>query len=173
LTCRGHRWNNEIGKDDLDFKIFEERSRRNYLRKWGRWIRNDSYMKPIVYPRYRKLLNINNSNSIPSDKLYDLINLLEPWFDYVNVDMNIAQSYIDNEQPNTDFNLSDKFNIIDSSDINVDISTNTFSQQEFDYITMLPQIIQDSGQIGEFSLGMLKINIVSMEDHNKELIIRK
>ena len=33
LTCRGHRWNEQVGKDDDYYKIVSQRAARNYLRK--------------------------------------------------------------------------------------------------------------------------------------------
>ena len=56
LTCRGHRWNKEIGKNDDEFKIFEEQARKHYLKKWGSWIKNDEYGHPILSPVYKKKL---------------------------------------------------------------------------------------------------------------------
>ena len=52
LTCRGHKWNEEVGKEDNDFPIFEENARRNYLRKWGTWIANDEFCHPVIYDKY-------------------------------------------------------------------------------------------------------------------------
>lgn len=62
LTCRGHRWNKEVGKNDDEFKQFEENARKHYLQKWGSWIQNDSFGHPILVPVYNKKIIINNSN---------------------------------------------------------------------------------------------------------------
>ena len=62
LTCRGHRWNKEIGKNDEEFAIFESKARKNYIRKWGSWIKNDELGHPILSPVYRKKLIITNPN---------------------------------------------------------------------------------------------------------------
>ena len=73
LTCRGHRWNKEIGKNDDEFKVFEERARKYYLKKWGSWVKNDDWGYPIISPVYRKKLILINENS-------ELREFLDPWF---------------------------------------------------------------------------------------------
>jgi glycosyltransferase involved in cell wall biosynthesis len=51
LTCRGHRWNEQIGKDDNYYKIVSARASRNYLRKWGSWIKNDEFQYPYYFTK--------------------------------------------------------------------------------------------------------------------------
>ena len=136
LTCRGHRWNDkaggDIGKNDDQYKIFEQRARKYYLKKWGSWIKNDEWGHPILSPVYNKKLIIKNSN--PSlEQLYD-------WFN-------------------------------DNDDIVVEIDGNTFTQQDAQYITMLNDIVADSGTIGTFQLGNLSITINTIHDRSKDLII--
>ena len=48
LTCRGHRWTEEIGKDDDFFLQAQSRAQKNYLRKWGVFIKNDLFLHPVV-----------------------------------------------------------------------------------------------------------------------------
>ena len=55
-------------------------------------------------------------------------------------------------------------------DIIVEIDGNNFNQQDFVIIQQLGAIIEDSGEIGEFELGNLKINISSLKSYEKELI---
>lgn len=62
LTCRGHRWNKEVGKNDNEFKTFEFNARKYYLKKWGSWIKNNEFGHPILTPVYRKKIIINNEN---------------------------------------------------------------------------------------------------------------
>jgi glycosyltransferase involved in cell wall biosynthesis len=135
LTCRGHRWNDkaggEIGKNDDLYKIFEEKARKYYLKKWGTWIKNDEYQHPILSPVYRKKIIIHNENP----------NLI-PIYDWFN----------------------------EGEDIIVIIDGNTFTQQDFQYITQLNDIIKDNGSIGEFKLGNITIKINKIEDISKNLI---
>jgi hypothetical protein len=56
------------------------------------------------------------------------------------------------------------------NDIVVKINKNTFTQQDFDLIQILPAIIQDSGALGTFKLGNLEITINHLETYEKNLI---
>lgn len=55
-------------------------------------------------------------------------------------------------------------------DIIVEIDGNKFTEQDFQIIQQLSAIIQDSGSIGEFELGNLKIKIDVIKDYSKNLI---
>ena len=55
-------------------------------------------------------------------------------------------------------------------DIIVEIDGNTFTQQDFMVIQQLNDIIKDSGEIGEFKLGNIKIKINNLKDNSSELI---
>tara|TARA_R110001583_G_scaffold33731_5_gene113816 strand:+ start:3011 stop:4135 length:1125 start_codon:yes stop_codon:yes gene_type:complete len=55
-------------------------------------------------------------------------------------------------------------------DIIVEVNGNLFNQQDFQVIQKLNDILKDSGEIGEFELGNLKITINSLEEHQNELI---
>ena len=58
----------------------------------------------------------------------------------------------------------------DFEGIVVVIDGNTFTQQDYQIIQQLPAIFQDSGEIGEFELGNLKINIGSLETFERDFI---
>jgi glycosyltransferase involved in cell wall biosynthesis len=73
LTCRGHRWTEEIGKNSDDFQKAEEKARKYYIKKWGSWIKNDEYQHPILTPVYNKKLILTNAHP-------QLEQALEPWF---------------------------------------------------------------------------------------------
>lgn len=162
LTCRGHRWTKEIGKNDDYFTKVEEKARYNYIRKWGSWIENDSYQHPVIPPRYDRGIEITNSNS---DSLY----MLEPWFDNIKSDYG-HDFYIKNTQSNTSIDLSKKFvdNLI--NDVVVKVDMKTFTKSDMQFIHQLNKIIQESGEPGEFKLGNLHIVINKVEDKVNELI---
>jgi glycosyltransferase involved in cell wall biosynthesis len=71
----------------------------------------------------------------------------------------------DNENLNQ---LYDWFN--DGEDIIIEIDGNTFTQQDFEYISNLNDIVQDSGEIGTFELGNIKVTINNIKDYSKDLI---
>ena len=160
MTCRGHRWNEGVGIENADYKETMDKGRREFLRKWGEWIQNDSYQYPIINPKYNKGLVIENCND-------QFIEMLEPWFDTLYVDCDY-EPYIQKEQKRTVTDLLDRLKPYDNekqNDIIVKIDTQKFTQQDYVYINQLSAIIQDSGKIGEFELGNLKINIMRIEEY--------
>jgi len=73
-----------------------------------------------------------------------------------------------NSNPQLEQALEPWFN--DGKDIIVEVDGNTFSQQDYQIIQQLNSIIKDSGEIGEFELGNLKITINSLKEYQNELI---
>lgn len=55
-------------------------------------------------------------------------------------------------------------------DIIVEVDGNNFTQQDFQLITQLNDIIKDSGDIGTFKIGNLEVSINSLEEYQKDLI---
>jgi hypothetical protein len=168
LTCRGHRWTEQVGQDDDYFKHVSERAARNYLRKWGTWVENDEYQYPIITPKYNVAFRVENCNN-------DLLKLLEPFCDRIYSDAEWVK-YITLEQPNTMYDLtkrchsltdSDRF---DYDDIVVEIDGSRFTQQDLNYLQMLPKIITESGEPGTFNLGNLTITIVTIKSYLEDLI---
>jgi len=170
LTCRGHRWNKGIGVENSDYKITMNRCRRDFIRKWGGWIRNNEYQFPIINPKYNISFIVKNCN-------IDILRLLEPWCDviYIKDEMQVLTThYMDEEQPNTKFDLAKRIKPIEHSipneNIQVYLDRVTFNQQDFNIIQQLPEIIQDSGEIGVFELGNFQIKINNLETFEKDLI---
>ena len=171
LTCRGHRWNKEIGKNDDEFQIFEKNARRNYLRKWGSWISNDEFQMPIIKPKYNVTFKVHNNN-------IKLLEALEPWCSKYYGDGPWVQYdfYIKNEQPNTKFNLKEKIKPLESNSndenkgVVVSIDGNQFTQQDYQFITVLPEVLEEGGEIGEFELGNMKVQINDLTTFEKDLI---
>ena len=166
LTCRGHRWNNQIGKDDEYYQIVSNKAARNYLRKWGTWIKNDEYQYPIISHRYDISFVVKNCH-------YDALYNLEPWCNRIYIeDEKIANLYIQNEQPNTKFDLNKKINnphIKGDIIIHFDIKDN-ITQQSYNIIQNLPDIITNSGYVGEFELDCFKFDIKNIKYYEDKLI---
>jgi hypothetical protein len=168
LTCRGHRWTEQVGRDDDYFKQVSEKAGRNYIRKWGSWIKNDEWQHPIILPKYNVALRVKNCTD-------QLLHLLEPWGDRIYSDAEWMK-YIVLEQPKTLMDLRKRCHSLteldkyDYDNIIVELDGKQFTQQDFDIIQNLSAIIQDSGEIGTFTLSNLKITIVSMETYEKNLI---
>lgn len=73
-----------------------------------------------------------------------------------------------NPNPQLEQVLEPWFN--EGEDIIVEIDENNFTQQDFQIIQQLNDIIKDSGEIGEFELGNLKIKITALNEYQNDLI---
>lgn len=175
LTCRGHRWNEQIGKDDEYYKKVSNKASRNYLRKWGSWIANDEFQYPIIRPKYNIAYVVKNC-TLP------LVEILEPWCDrlYIDDEMQVLKdSYISKEQLNTQFDLKKRIFIsryndpLGENDIIVEFDGKQLTSESFNLLNQLPQIIDDNGEVGTFELGIFKVSINSIIDYTKELITIK
>ena len=165
LTCRGHRWTEQVGKDDEYFKQASNRAAKNYLRKWGSWIKNDEYQYPIIVPKYNIGFKVNNCN-------IDMLQALEVWCSTISSDASYAQ-WIEEEQKNTSFDMLERVKPWNSgldNDIIVEFDASKLTQQSFGIIQQLPMILQESGEIGEFELDIFKIKIKSLKTYEKDLI---
>jgi glycosyltransferase involved in cell wall biosynthesis len=165
LTCRGHRWNEQVGKDDDYFKIVSNRAAKNYLRKWGSWIKNDEYQYPIIPSKYDIGFIIKNCS-------YQVLETLELWCSTIYVDCDYKQ-YIEREQLNTSFNLYDRIKPYDNekqNEILVSFDATQLNQNNFQLLQQLPDIIKDNGEIGSFELDIFKIDIIQMNEYQNDLI---
>ena len=165
LTCRGHRWTEQVGKDDEYYKMVSNRASRNYLRKWGSWIKNDEFQYPIISPKYDIGFIIENCN-------HQILSLLEPWCSTMYVDCDYKE-YINQEQPNTSYDLSERIYPYDNEKQNyilVKFNGNKFNQSSFSLITMLPEIIQQTNDLGSFELDIFTIDIINLTTFENTLI---
>lgn len=163
MTCRGHRWNDGVGKENPDYKDIMSRCEREYQRKWGDWIQNDALQYPIINPCYDKQIRIFNGNP-------DTLALLEPWANSIYYDgskKDIAD-YIEKEQPRSVMNLSSKINRDGAfTDITIRVDGSTFTQQDYIYIRQLNAILsQNKPEVGKFKLGNLEIQVNRYEEKN-------
>jgi len=170
LTCRGHRWTEEVGKDDDYFKKVSERAGRNYLRKWGSWIKNDEFQHPIILPKYNVAFVVKNCDGI-------LLEALEPWCDRIYIENeDIVDIYIDREQPNTKFDLTKRVFILANNhpewenDIVVEFDATQLNNNNFQIISQLSEIIKESGEVGDFEIDIFKIIISHLEEYQNNLI---
>ena len=177
MTCRGSRFA-DGAKRNPDGQVFmknretdewlkqNEKSTREFLRKWGHFCKHDALMKPIVPPKYD--IGIIIKNCTPQ-----LLEALEPWCSTIYTDLEEFVLYEMKEQPKTSFNLSDRIKYYDSeknNEILVEIDGNTFDNEEFRHIQNLSEIIQGSGEVGRFELGNLMLEIVQLNTYENNLI---
>ena len=175
MTCRGSRRNTvdkakNIYEDSPEWLAQNQRSTRNFIRKWGHFVKHDALMKPIIPPKYDIGIILDNNNM-------ELLHALEPWCSniYCGVGVDLRQNYITKEQPNTIMDLSKRvlpYNNEKNNEILITVGS-TFTQQDFQYIQQLPEILADSGEPGfHGELGNLIVEIFDkMNTYEKELII--
>ena len=126
---------------------------------------HDALLVPIVPPKYNIGIVLSNANA-------KLIDVLEPWCDCLCVDCDFT-SYLENEQPNTDYNLADRIHQDKEcdSDIKVFIDGSTFSENDYQVINQLSQIIQNSGEPNnKYVLGNINVEIKDKKEYTKDLI---
>jgi glycosyltransferase involved in cell wall biosynthesis len=95
FTSRGSRFNKHAGgsagTNSQEWVYTTNKNGRNFIRKWGHFIKHDRLMKPIIPPKYNFGFIISNCNE-------DFLHALEPWADTCYVDCEY-ENYIIEEQP--------------------------------------------------------------------------
>jgi hypothetical protein len=161
MTCRGSRFNPTLttpGQNSNEWEAQNIRSTRNFIRKWGHFVKHDKMMKPIVPHKYDVEFEVSNCD-------LKMIEALEPWCDRMSVDcsQDVINQYIQSEQPNTKFDLSKKFNMNEKSDIIVEFNAQRMNNHSFQFIQSLSEIFDfnnfDSGEY-EFDIFKVKVNQV-------------
>lgn len=172
LTCRGGQFQDgveQITKNPF-FHEMKNMAIRNYIRKWGHFVKNNEYQYPILPHKY-------NIGFVVHNCILELLAILEPWCDaiYVNEVFNIGRAwdYVEMEQANTKFDLSKRVkNIKDKpiENIIIEFDATKLNQNNFQLIQQLPEIIHESGEVGKFELDIFKITINSLETYEHTLI---
>lgn len=173
MTCRGSRYNPTLttpGKNSEEWEKQNARSTRNFIRKWGHFVKHDEFLKPIVPHKY-------DIGFVVSNISLQSMTLLEPWCStlYSDDEMGVIEAeYYGLEQPNTKFNLKSKLKVAKYSQPNnqiiVEFDAAKLDQAGFNIIVQLPEILAESGEIGTFEVGIFKINIYALDTYEHELI---
>ena len=179
FTSRGSRFNKhaggDTGKNSEEWLYTTTKNGKEFIRKWGHFIKHDAFMKPIIPPKYNIAYVVKNCN-------LNVISAIEPWCDrlYIEDDMQVlTNSYIETEQKNTSFDLSKRVfcigynDPIGENDIVVEFDATQLTQQNFQLLQQLPDIIKESGEVGKFEIDIFTITIVSLIEYQNDLIILK
>ena len=186
MTCRGSRFKDGAmrnpagqvfmkGRESSEWLAQNLRSTRNFIRKWGHMVQHDEYLKPIVPPKYDVAFVAYNCDS-------HMLKELEPWCNKIYLDLSNSDcinEYVKEEQPNTDFSLSERIKLYGNSkvselhDICVEFDCQKLTPQNFQVIVNLSQMLKDSGEIGEMEYDIFKFYIKSLKTYEKDLIICK
>ena len=183
MTCRGSRFKDGAlrnpagqvfmkGRESTEWLTQNLRSTRNFIRKWGHFVKHDKYMKPIIPHKYDVGFVVENCGT-------DMLKELEPWCsdiygDWVGHKGYGVNKYIEEEQPDTQFDLSKRIHshhITPKNDVVVEFDCNKLNQNNFQTIVNLSEILQESGEVGEMELDIFKLNIKSLNIYEKDLIV--
>ena len=167
LTCRGGQFQDGIEKvtQDSAFHLMKDKAMKSYLRKWGCWIKNDEYQYPMLSPKYDIAFKVTNCS-------IEALAALEPWCSTISSDAGYAK-WLEEEQKKTTFNMWKRvkpWNAPLENDIIVEFDIKKLTQQSFQLIQQLPQIIAQSGEVGEFELDIFKVKIRALNDYQDRLI---
>jgi len=180
MTCRGSRFadgakrnpNGEVfmkNRETDEWLKQNHRSTRNFIRKWGHFVKHDALMKPIVPPKYDIGLVIHNCN-------YETLYELEPWCSSIYVDSPVIGDYIEEEQPNTLFDLRERVNSKMNevtNDIEIEFDAREFNPKQFNYLANISEILVNDEELeeGEFELGIFTIKVNKIKTYEEENII--
>jgi FkbM family methyltransferase len=174
FTSRGSRFNKHAGgaagQNSEEWIHTTTKNGRNFIRKWGHFVKHDEFMKPIIPPKYNIAFVVSTCN-------LNMLATLEPWCDaiYIDDEMGVLEAaYYENEQPHTKIDLRSKIKVTKyntpKEDIIVEFDAALLNQDAFMMLTQLPEIIEESGEIGKFELDIFKINIRALNTYENELI---
>jgi glycosyltransferase involved in cell wall biosynthesis len=169
LTCRGGQFQDgieEITKDEA-FHTMKRNAFKNYIRKWGHFVKNDEYQHPIIPHKYNVGFHLTNSN-------LNVLEFFEHWADNIFVDIpeSDIESYIQNEQKNTNINLRDKINNTTiKNDIEVFVNINEMTQESINFIVDFTQILDSNElEVGEYQFNVFKIKVNNVKYYDDTLI---
>ena len=169
LTSRGSRFRDGVGKDSEEWKYSNSRNMRNFIRKWGATPMHNAMMKPIVLPKYDIGLVVENCNT-------ELLGALEPWCSNIYHDISDVENYVEQEQPQTEYNLNSKMLSINaevSNDIEIRFDAKDITNDNINFISQMPMILQEHDEVGSFVHDIFKVTINTLEHKTKELIKSK
>ena len=147
-----------------------QKATREFIRKWGHFVKHDNYLKPIIPPKYDIgiIMPMNN---------IEYLRALEPWCSTIYCDSNLGNHYKSTDQQTTSFDLSKRvlpYNNEKQNNILIELS-HSCTQQDFECIFEISQILANDTEldIGTFQLGNLQITINDLSTYEYDLIICK
>ena len=179
MTCRGSRFKDGAlrnpagqvfmkGRESSEWLEQNLRSTRNFIRKWGHYVKHDTLMYPEIPHKYDIGFVVKNCD-------YSHMKELEPWCSTLYCEYTgVIESYITHEQKNTQFNLTEKlkhdYHSEYTNDVVVTFDATKLNADNFQVIVNISEMLNDSGDIGEFEYDIFKFNIKSLETYEHNLI---
>jgi glycosyltransferase involved in cell wall biosynthesis len=176
FTSRGSRFNKHsggsAGVNSNEWIDTTTKNGRNFIRKWGHFVKHDEYMKPIVPHKYDIAFIVNNCTD-------SILAQLEPYCSkiYCDTDLSLVDEYIKKEQPNTKYNLKDRIfeiSMIRTSDIELKFDAKNLSSDNIRFIQYLPEIIDSNGIVeGKFEFDIFTLIVHRISYYEKLFLNRK
>ena len=140
-------------------------------------VKHDTYLKPIIPSKYDVGFVVENCDT-------NMLKELEPWCsdiygDWVGHKGLGVNKYIEEEQPNTQFDLDERIfmygnsKITDQDGVVVEFDCQKLTSDNFQILVNLSEILQESGELGNMELEIFKFHINSLEEYQKDLILVK
>ena len=154
-------------KVDVDGQY--EKSLRNFVRKWGVWPGTvwDDNRDMVIPKKY-------NIGFIAKNCHLESLRFLEPWCSTIYLeDRKLILDYIAEEQDKTIFDLNERVKSESkiSNDIVVEFDVNQMNQDRLAFLQRLPDILNDSGDVGEMQYDIFRLNIRSLTDISEDNIV--
>ena len=179
MTCRGSRFKDGAlrnpagqvfmkGRESSEWLEQNLRSTRNFIRKWGHYVKHDTHMYPEIPHKYDIGFVVKNCD-------YSHMKELEPWCSTLYCEYTgVIESYITHEQKNTQFDLSEKlkhdYHSEYTNDVIVSFDATKLNADNFQIIVNLSEMLNDSGDIGELEYDIFKFKIKSLDTYEQNLI---
>ena len=181
MTCRGSRFKDGIEiekeiplpdgtiwykpKDSKEYLELRQNKFKEWWRKWHTDVLHDELMMPIVPNRYDTTFVVHNCQP-------QLLAVLEPWCDRLYVDCNY-QWYVDEEQNETMFDISDKIHSIGDEmkgDVQIMFDASKLTNENFtQFIKNIPFIIQQTDSVGSFEWDIFQLHIFNLR--TKDMVV--
>jgi len=169
LTCRGGQFQDGIDHVTTD-KLFHEmknRSFKNYIRKWGSFIKNNEYQYPIIPHKYNIGIHIKNCTK-------EVLSVIEPWVSNLFIDLKDQdlKLFIDEESKNSIIDLNLKINNPIKNDIELYVDANKLNSSNINFIFNLSEILDgNSLELGEYEFDVFKFIVNDIRYTENDLII--
>ena len=161
FTQRGHKWTKGVHIENEDYQYQMNHTRKEYIRKFGTNPLFDEYHSPTPAHKYDIGIVLSNLNE-------GVLHAIEPHFStlYIDTDLEFVQRYLDKEKSFVDIrNKIKSLTDTKDNDILVDYTAPQMTQQDFQLLTQLPQIIQQQGEVGQFELyNNIKLTINRLQN---------
>lgn len=176
FTSRGSRFNRHSGGgagiNSPEWLHTTTKNGRNFIRKWGHFVKHDSFMKPIVPSKYNVGLVVKNCS-------LQKLPFLEVFCDNIYCDIlpQDVQRYVSDEQKNTPYNLNERIRGINETPINdiviyVDGNKLVSGSEEMNTIQMIPEILDGNTlTVGNYELGTIKLVVHKVQTYHQDLIV--